>query len=225
MMYDQPMDTVEIYEGLNFAQDALSRLRRPTGQKVSPGRTCLDIKEHNPDYPSGDYWIDPNGESSVDAILVYCDMGAMETCVRPSPSTFDRQQWTKTEGTGKLFMDDMKGDQEFYYKAEFEQIKFLQLFSEGARQNLTYNCLNTRAEGARLLLSTGDELDTSRPKYKKSTRIAVQDDCVSDNQWHTAVINVRTKKTDILPFTDIRLFDVGRENQQFGVELGAVCFS
>lgn len=225
MQYDEPVDSVEIYEGLNYARDALSRVRRPTGKPTSPGRTCNDIKEHNPNFPSGEYWVDPNGQSSVDAILVYCDMSTMETCVRPSPSNFERQQWTKREGAGQLFMDKIKGDEKFYYKAESEQIKFLQLFSEGARQNVTYNCLNSQARGSRLLLATGDELDTSRSKYKKSTRITVQDDCAQDNQWHSAVIDVRTRKTEILPFTDLRLFDVGRQNQQFGVELGPVCFS
>ena len=46
-----------------------------------------------------------------------------------------------------------------------------------------------------------------------------------DNHWHTAFFDIRTNKTDILPITDVLLFDVGRENQQFGIELGEVCFS
>lgn len=48
---------------------------------------------------------------------------------------------------------------------------------------------------------------------------------VKDNQWHTAVYDVRTNKTDILPITDVLLFDIGHQNQQFGIELGEVCFS
>lgn len=48
---------------------------------------------------------------------------------------------------------------------------------------------------------------------------------VQDNQWHSAIYDVRTNKTDILPITDILLFDIGRQNQQFGIELGEVCFS
>lgn len=226
MQYDQPMDSVEIYEGLNYATDALSRVLRPTGRQTSPGRTCQDIKEANPDAPSGDYWIDPNGESSVDAILVHCDMDSLETCVHPSPSAFSNQQWTKDqEGDGQLFMEHIKGNEEFTYKAENQQMKYLQLLSEEARQNVTYNCLNSQPSGARLLLHSGDELDTSWPKYKKTTYITVRDDCARDNQWHSAVFDVRTSKTDILPITDIRLYDVGRQNQQFGVQLGLVCFS
>lgn len=187
----------------------------------------MDIKRSNPDFPSGEYWIDPNEESAIDAILVYCDMESMETCVYPSPSTFGRQQWTKTssEGVGSLFMEQMKGDEEFYYKAEQEQVKLLQLLSERARQTLTYDCLNTQASKARLVLANGDELETSKPKYKRSTRVRVQNSCANDNQWHSAVFDVRTNKTDILPITDIRLFDVGRQNQQFGISLGHVCYS
>lgn len=50
--------TLEAYEGLNFAREALTRLRRPTGKPTSPGLTCRDIKEHNPDYKSGEYDVE-----------------------------------------------------------------------------------------------------------------------------------------------------------------------
>lgn len=225
MQYDQPLDTIEAYEGLNFAREALTRLRRPTGKPTSPGLTCRDIKEHNPDFKNGDYWIDPNAGTAVDAILVYCRMESMETCIRPSPSQFDRQRWTKTDRAGQYFMDDMNGGKEFFYKTDFSQLKFLQLFSEGARQQVTYHCLNSEAYGTRLMLYTGDELDTVESRYKKTTRVFSSDECTKDNQWHTAIYDVRTNKTDILPVTDMLLFDVGRQNQQFGIDLGEVCFS
>ena len=224
MQYDQPINTAETYEGLNFADHALNRVRRVTGKATSPGMSCRDIKERNPDFPSGEYWIDPNERSAVDAILVYCRMETMETCIFPSPSTFDRQRWTKTEGSGQFFMEEMVGDREFFYKTDFSQLKFLQMLSEGARQRVTYHCFNSHARGSRLMLHTGEELDTELYKYKKSTRIATSDECAHDNQWHSAVFDIRTNKTDILPITDIRLFDVGRQNQQFGIELGEVCF-
>ena len=48
------VQTLEVYEGLNFAREALTRLRRPTGKPTSPGLTCRDIKEHNPDFKSGE---------------------------------------------------------------------------------------------------------------------------------------------------------------------------
>ena len=44
---------------------------------------------------------------------------------------------------------------------------------------MTYHCLNSEAYGTRLMLYTGDEVDTVESKYKKSTRLFTQDECVS----------------------------------------------
>ena len=68
---------------------------------------------------------------------------------------------------------------QFFYKTDFSQLKFLQLYSEGARQHVAYHCLNSEAYGTRLMLYTGDELDTVETKYKKSTRLYTTDECVS----------------------------------------------
>lgn len=152
-------------------------------------------------------------------------MESAETCIRPSPNAFERQRWTKDTRAGQYFMDDIMGDKEFFYKTDFSQLKFLQLYSEGATQRLTYHCLNSQAYGTRLQVYTGDELDTVEGRFKKTTFINVQDDCVRDGQWHSAVFDVRTNKTDILPITDVLVFDIGRETQEFGIDLGEVCFS
>jgi len=238
MQYDQPLDTIEVYEGLNFAREALTRLRRPTGKPTSPGLNCRDIKEHNPDFKNGEYWVDPNGGTAVDAILVFCRMETMETCIRPSPSQFDRARWTKNRHGAQYFMGDINGGKEFFYKTDFSQLKWLQLYADGARQQLVFNCFNTDSDGTRLSLYNGDEVDTFRGRYKKSTRISSTDECscelvknmglrkeCKDNEWHSAVYDVRTNKTDVLPITDVLLFDVGNRDSQFGIELGEVCFS
>lgn len=161
----------------------------------------------------------------MDAILVYCRMESMETCIRPSPTFFPNQRWTTDTRAGQYFMDDVNKNKEFFYKTDFSQLKFLQMYSDGARQRVTYHCLNSQAYGTRLTAYTGDELDTVEGRFKRTTFIDVNDDCVQDNQWHSAIYDVRTNKTDILPITDILLFDIGRQNQQFGLELGEVCFS
>lgn len=225
MQYDQPLDTLEVYEGLNFAREALTRLGRQNGKRTSPGRTCRDIKEQNPDFKNGQYWIDPNEGSARDAILVYCQMEEGETCLLPSPTVYENQRWTKDTRRGQYFMDDINGHKEFTYKVDRGQLKFLQMHSQTATQTITYHCRNSEAYGTRLSALTGDELDTAEGRFKKTTFVNVRDSCVMDNEWHNATYNVHTQKTDLLPITDMLIFDVGRPDQEFGVELGNVCFS
>jgi len=200
---------------------------RPTGKRHSPGQTCRDIQAAHPEYKSGEYYVDPNGESANDAILVYCKFteDSAETCLQPERSTFKGQRWTKNTRPGQYFMEEMVNGKEFDYNSDLRQLKFLQMLSGSARQSLTYTCLNSSPFGARLTSASGDDLDSALGRHKRSTYIDLVDHCVKDNQWHEAVFNIRTQKTDTLPVLDVLLFDVGQENQQFGVELGMVCFS
>lgn len=226
MQYDQPLENMDPYEGLNFAHEALTRVRNPIGKKSSPGRDCRDISNHNPDLKNGFYWIDPNGKAAYDAIEVYCRLDKQETCIRPPVPQYEKQRWTKRADGAQYFMDDINNKKEFIYMKELSQLKFLQLRSNSARQTLTYHCLNSKAYGTRLVFYNGDEMDSaSETTFKKFTRLSTQDECVLDNQWHTAVFDVRTNHTDKLPVMDVLLFDVGQENQQFGIDLGEVCYS
>jgi len=34
-----------------------------------------------------------------------------------------------------------------------------------------------------------------------------------------------TRNAEVLPLRDVLLYDVGRQNQQFGLDLGMVCYS
>lgn len=43
--------------------------------------------------------------------------------------------------------------------------------------------------------------------------------------WDKTVIEYRTDKPQRLPFVDLAAFDIGGENQEFGLEIGPVCFS
>lgn len=218
-------ESEDAYENLNFAREALNRVYRPTGKLHSPGQTCKHIKEANPDYKSGEYYVDPNGESANDAILVYCKFDTEETCVMPSRATYNGQRWTKNTRPGQYFMEELVNGKEFTYNTDSQQLKFLQLLSDSARQSITYNCLNSSPFGARLTGASGDDLDSAMGRHKRSTYIDLIDHCVKDNQWHEAVFNIRTQKTETLPIVDMLLFDVGQENQQFGFEVGMVCFS
>lgn len=43
-------------------------------------------------------------------------------------------------------------------------------------------------------------------------------------QWAKTVIEYKTQKTSRLPIVDIAPLDVGGANQEFGVDIGPVCF-
>uniref|UniRef100_UPI00397F0482 hypothetical protein n=1 Tax=Salmonella sp. s51884 TaxID=3159654 RepID=UPI00397F0482 len=44
------------------------------------------------------------------------------------------------------------------------------------------------------------------------------------DEWSRAVLEYTTKSTKKLPIVDIAPADIGMEEQQFGLELGPVCF-
>lgn len=43
-------------------------------------------------------------------------------------------------------------------------------------------------------------------------------------QWSKTVIEYKSQKTSRLPIVDIAPMDIGGAHQEFGVDLGAVCF-
>lgn len=43
-------------------------------------------------------------------------------------------------------------------------------------------------------------------------------------QWGKTVIEYKTQKTSRLPIVDIAPLDIGGANQEFGVDIGSVCF-
>jgi hypothetical protein len=216
---------MEAYDGLSFAREALNRVYKASGRQTSPGRTCNDIKEANPDFKNGMYWVDPNEGSALDAIQVYCNFDDEQTCIHPTAAEFQGQRWTKDTRGGQYFMEDVNNGKEFAYKTESQQLKFLQLLSTSATQTITYKCLNSSPYGTRFTNMMGEEMDSGLMRHKRTTFIDVNDNCTKDNQWHASVFTVRTKRTEVLPIVDMMLFDIGQENQQFGVEVGMVCFS
>ena len=90
------------------------------------------------------YWVDPNGGSSQDAILVHCDMTKQATCVQPKPTLSAEMSFETTERE-IWFSDISEGGFQFTYKADSNQISFLQLLSSVASQNITYHCYNSLA--------------------------------------------------------------------------------
>lgn len=99
----------EILGSLSSLKREIEGLRRPTGTRDNPARTCQDLRLSHPGLPdgergrgaergaergagcsprssrAGEYWIDPNQGCARDSFKVYCNFTAGgETCVFPS---------------------------------------------------------------------------------------------------------------------------------------------
>ena len=48
---------------------------------------------------------------------------------------------------------------------------------------------------------------------------------VKDGQWHKTVVQLDTPKTHRLPIQDVAVYDIGGRDEEFGLEIGPVCFS
>ena len=121
----------------------LESIKKPNGEKEFPAKTCKDLAIAYPELQSGNYWIDPNDGDVRDAILVYCDMKERTTCVMPKPS--QTAELTYDGNDPEIWLGDMKEGIKITYKADSNQMGFLQLLSEQASQNITFNCKNTVA--------------------------------------------------------------------------------
>lgn len=138
------------------------------------------------------------------------------------------------------------------YKSDSTQLSYLHLLSTKATQNVTYHCRNSVAyydvtkhtyrRGLKLMTFNDVEIT---PKGGKLRYEAIIDECkvrltTEKNQyvtvfkyvifqyrkdvWAKSVLEYTTDKPSRLPITDIVVRDVGKPDQSFWVEIGAVCF-
>ncbi|KAG5898590.1 hypothetical protein JTB14_016601 [Gonioctena quinquepunctata] len=215
------------YEQLKTSFD---RLKKPNGQKNSPGKTCRDILAAYPESQSGQYWVDPNDGDIRDSILVHCDMDKRATCVFPKPA---RSPEIRYEGRDpEIWLGEIEHGMQITYKADSTQIGFLHLLSSKATQNITYHCKKSAAyfdvtrhtfrKGIKLMSSNDVEIT---PKGKLRYE-ALTDECrYRKNSWAQTVISYSTDKPSRLPITDVGVRDIGEPDQAFWIEIGAVCFS
>lgn len=141
----------------------LDNLNKPTGQKDAPARTCNELALAQPDLPTGDYWIDPNGGDKKDAILVYCDMVKRATCVRSQPQRSNNIEYAGEDE--EIWLSEVHNGMKLTYKAESNQISHLQMLSTHAAQNITYHCKN----------SVG-YFDAEKKNYRKSLKLLAWND-------------------------------------------------
>jgi len=222
---------LRILEAYTKFKETLNNFERPNGEKNSPAKTCSDLKVSYPDKPSGEYWVDPNAGSPRDAILVYCDMEKMATCIQPKPSASDEMSVESTERE-VWFSDIPTGGFSFTYKADSNQIGFLQMLSSKATQNITYHCHNSLAfysakkdhhRKALTLLGWNDLEIRHRGKF--SYEVPVDNCQFEKKEWAFSIISMKDSKPTRLPIVDVNIKDIGTERQKFKLEIGQVCFS
>ncbi|KAA8580958.1 hypothetical protein FQN60_013916 [Etheostoma spectabile] len=82
MDYGEGME--DIFGSLNNLKQDIERMKYPMGTQNNPARTCKDLQLSHPEFPDGEYWIDPNQGCSGDSFKVYCNFTAGgETCIYP----------------------------------------------------------------------------------------------------------------------------------------------
>lgn len=141
----------DYYEKLVSQYD---KLRRPTGEKYFPARTCKDLFAGRSNLTSGTYYIDPNQGDPYDSFEVFCDRETNSTCIYPSPETVPMTEFERSPSQlktpGKInqpyvWFSEMTNGFTFGYKIDPVQLTFLQMLSRSAVQNLTYHCTNSIA--------------------------------------------------------------------------------
>merc|ERR1712168_1744936 len=166
-----------------------------------------------------------------DAIKVFCNMETGETCVYPSISKVRKHVW---------FGETMNGGFHFSYAQEGPaanaasiQLTFLRLLSTEASQNITYHCKNSVAYMEQstgnlkkaLLLQGSNDVSIRAEGNSRFTYGVLEDGCKKHTgQWGKTVFEYKTQKTSRLPIVDVAPMDIGGADQEFGVDVGAVCF-
>merc|ERR1740131_278607 len=154
------------------------------GTKKVPAESCKDLFKLKPTLPSGDYWIDPNGGTTKDAVLVHCNATNYETCIWPKMPTIEPMQGEST-AQFTWALKDINQEPAMEYAASHMQIKMLRLKSEKVRQNITYKCLNSHSK---LKVLTDDDVTTNI----LDVATTITDDCkVKDKTWRSSVYEIK----------------------------------
>jgi hypothetical protein len=229
---------------IKHLSDTIDLMKRPTGtDKKNPARSCLDLylagQSTGERLVSTWYWVDPNAGCEADAIQVFCDFSTLETCVQPSNGKVNNGTHHRTPTSEHVYFGNMQNGYKFDYEpkedkingASYEsQITFLRLLSTQARQTVTYHCKNSVAysnnaggleSALKLLGASGVEFSAQGAAQYR----VLEDGCKEGSaNWDKTIFEYSTTKTARLPIVDVAPLDIGRDDQQFGIEMGPVCF-
>merc|ERR1719422_377431 len=195
-----------VVRAYNNLKQTFETFAQPDGGQETPAKTCRDLHAAHPDKTSGEYWIDPNSGTPKDAILVYCDMETKATCITPKP-TISGEVTHETQERETWFSDiPTNGGFAFTYKADSNQIAFLQMLSSKASQNVTYHCSNSVAHyhnrrqhhRKSIALQSWNDLEIrNRGKFRYNV---IKDDCQFERpEWSSTVFSVKDTKPQRLP--------------------------
>uniref|UniRef100_A0A672LF89 Collagen, type XI, alpha 1a n=1 Tax=Sinocyclocheilus grahami TaxID=75366 RepID=A0A672LF89_SINGR len=236
-MLDYGEGMEDIFSSLNNLKQDIERMKYPMGTQNNPTRSCKDLQLAHPEFPDGEYYIDPNQGCSGDSFKVYCNFTAGgETCIFPDKKSNGVRisSWPK-EVPGSWFSEFKRGKILSYVDAEgnsinMVQMTFLKLLTASARQNLTYNCHQSVAwhdattdsydRALRFLGSNDEEMSYDNNPFIK----ALSDGCAMRKGYGKTVLEINTPKIDQVPIIDVMFTDFGDPNQKFGFEVGPVCF-
>ncbi|KAF6361281.1 collagen type V alpha 2 chain [Rhinolophus ferrumequinum] len=231
-----------VHATLKSLSSQIETMRSPDGSKKHPARTCDDLKLCHSSKESGEYWIDPNQGSVEDAIKVYCNMETGETCISANPSSIPRKTWWASKSPDHKpvwYGLDMNRGSQFAYgdhqspNAAITQMTFLRLLSKEASQNITYICKNSvgymddQAKNLKkaVVLKGSNDLEIKAEGNVRFRYIVLQDTCSKRNgNVGKTIFEYRTQNVARLPIIDLAPVDVGSTDQEFGIEIGPVCF-
>ncbi|XP_059351518.1 uncharacterized protein LOC130694059 isoform X2 [Daphnia carinata] len=176
-----------------------------TNQHLRPNailRTCHEINVANPSYPSGMYWIDPDGQGIGDPpIHVYCDMEAPE-------ANGDNWWFDAVKGTTSIVHDSESEmdigsctepgcySRQIKYNASDVQIQALIQFSENCAQNIEYYCRNSPLKYNGTVYAWWYDKDGNRKEFPSSTNCVNLDD--TEKTEHDSILS-----RDTVPYTRI----------------------
>uniref|UniRef100_A0A8C0EWI0 Fibrillar collagen NC1 domain-containing protein n=1 Tax=Bubo bubo TaxID=30461 RepID=A0A8C0EWI0_BUBBB len=227
----------EIFGSLNSLKLEIEQMKHPLGTQHNPARTCKDLQLCHPDFPDGEYWVDPNQGCSRDSFKVYCNFTAGgETCIFPDKKSEGARitSWPK-ENPGSWFSEFKRGKLLSYVDSDGNpigvvQMTFLRLLSASAHQNITYNCYQSVAwhdattdsydKAIRFLGSNDEEMSYDNNPYIR----AALDGCAAKKGYQKTILEINTPKVEQVPIVDIMFNDFGEASQKFGFEVGPACF-
>lgn len=226
------MDAETAVAAVSHYEFETANMMAPSGTEKHPARSCRDLFRCYPGLESGYYYIDPNDGSTKDAFKAYCNKETKETCVAPATPTVSNATWFVGE-TGHNYFSTMIGGSQFVYAPHASQFTFMRLTSKSVSQRLTFYCKNVVAvaEGDEGFLDKALRLKTmsgailSMDGESSEHYDVIEDGCkFHTGEWSRAVLEYTTSSTKRLPIVDVAPADIGMDSQEFGLELGPVCF-
>uniref|UniRef100_A0A3Q3DKW4 Fibrillar collagen NC1 domain-containing protein n=1 Tax=Hippocampus comes TaxID=109280 RepID=A0A3Q3DKW4_HIPCM len=107
-------------------------------------------------------------------------------------------------------------------------VKLLQRLSKESHQSITYHCKNSVAykdgKGTMkkaLILKGANGQEDEKELHVLSLLFPQK----SQGNWAKTVLEYRTQTPIRLPIADVAPMDIGKANQEFGLDIGPVCFS